>query len=135
MEIEMTWHYRTILFEFTKDSILGEKYLDDEEMEKALNQLGAESWELVNVTLLQDGVLAFLKKPGERETAGEEPEEAAPAEHLPPIMKIRSIAAVPEVSAREEVQDEYQPIRGPGRERRPGRENSEPDFIGGIKIS
>ena len=57
----MAWQYRTILFEFTKDGLLGDKYVDDEEVEKTLNELGAQGWELVNVVLLQDGLLAFLK--------------------------------------------------------------------------
>ncbi len=57
----MLWKYRTILFEFTKDGLLGDRYVDDEEMERSLNELGALGWELVNVTLLQDGLLAILK--------------------------------------------------------------------------
>jgi hypothetical protein len=57
----MLWKYRTILFEFTKDGLLGDHYVDDEEMEKSLNEMGALGWELVNVTLLQDGLLAILK--------------------------------------------------------------------------
>lgn len=59
----MVWQYRTILFEFTKDGLLGDRYVDDEEMEKTLNQMGQDSWELVDVSLLQDGLLAFLKRP------------------------------------------------------------------------
>ena len=43
----MLWQYRTILFEFTKDGLLGDKYVDDEEMENTLNQLGGQAWELV----------------------------------------------------------------------------------------
>ena len=57
----MLWKYRTILFEFTKDGLLGDRYVDDEELERSLNELGALGWELVNVTLLQDGLLAILK--------------------------------------------------------------------------
>ena len=45
----MLWKYRTILFEFTKDGLLGDRYVDDEEMERSLNELGALGWELVNV--------------------------------------------------------------------------------------
>ena len=59
----MLWKYRTILFELTKDGLLGDRYVDDEEMEKTLNEMGALGWELVNVTLLQDGLLAILKRP------------------------------------------------------------------------
>ena len=82
----MLWQYRTILFEFTKDGLLGDKYVDDEEMEKTLNQLGGQSWELVDVTLLQDGVLAFLKRPAGEEMVVEEVVEAGvsreDAEHV-----------------------------------------------------
>lgn len=131
----MMWQYRTILFELSKDSLLGDKYVDDEDVEKTLNQLGGESWELVNVTLLQDGVLAFLKRPTERVVVVEEPVGAAPVEHLPPIIKSRSVAAVPKVNTVEQVQEEYQPLRGRERDRRPAMENNEPDFVGGIKIS
>src|SRR5665647_2823709 len=59
----MLWQYRTNLFEFTKDGLLGDKYVDDEEMEKTLNELGGQEWELVSVSLLQDGLLVFLKRP------------------------------------------------------------------------
>ena len=64
----MLWKYRTILFEFTKDGLLGDRYVDDEEMERSLNELGALGWELVNVTLLQDGLLAILKHAAAAET-------------------------------------------------------------------
>lgn len=66
----MVWQYRTILFEFTKDGLLGDRYVDDEEMEKTLNQMGRDSWELVGVSLLQDGLLTFLKRPADEETVG-----------------------------------------------------------------
>lgn len=57
----MRWQYRTIMFEFAKDGLLGDRYVDDEEMEKTLNSMGKEGWELVDVALLKDGILAFLK--------------------------------------------------------------------------
>ncbi len=60
----MTYRYRTIVFEFAKDGILGERYIDDEEMEKTLNSQGRLGWELVSVVMIQDGVLAVLKRPG-----------------------------------------------------------------------
>lgn len=69
----MLWQYQTILFELTKDGLLGDKYVDDEEIEKALNQLGSQGWELVNVTLLKDGVLVFLKRPVRQEQVVEQP--------------------------------------------------------------
>lgn len=138
----MLWQYRTILFEFTKDGLLGDKYVDDEEMEKTLNQLGGKAWELVNVTLLQDGVLAFLKKPVQQEMVIEEPVAAAPAVSSPPIIKPCPAVAAPQVSTVEpayepEPEPEFEPesIRAFERQRKTVGRNDEPDFIGGIKIS
>ena len=59
----MIWEYKTVLFEFSKDGLLSDRYVDDEEMERLLNQLGQQGWDLVSVSLLQDGLLAFLKRP------------------------------------------------------------------------
>ena len=100
----MLWQYRTILFEFTKDGLLGDRYVDDEEMEKTLNEMGALGWELVNVTLLQDGLLAFLKR---ATGAGPAPGiEARPAA-VP--------AATREVAQEPAEQVDGQPLfRGPG---------------------
>ena len=134
----MVWQYRTILFEFTKDGLLGDKYVDDEEMEKTLNQLGGKAWELVNVTLLQDGVLAFLKKPARQEMVIEEPVATAPAVSSPPIIKPRPALAAPQVSTVEpayEPEPEPESIRAFERQRKTVARNDEPDFIGGIKIS
>ena len=58
----MQWQYRTLLFEFQKDGLLGDKYIDDEEVEELLNEQGARGWELVNVALIQEGLLAFFKR-------------------------------------------------------------------------
>jgi len=131
----MLWQYRTILFEFTKDGLLGDKYVDDEDMEKTLNQLGGQSWELVDVTLLQDGVLAFLKRPAGEEMMVEEVVEAQPAAPPTPIIKPRSVAAVPKVIEVEQIQKEDEPLRGLERQRKPTLHNDDSDFIGGIKIS
>lgn len=131
----MLWQYRTILFEFTKDGLLGDKYVDDEEMEKTLNQLGGQSWELVDVTLLQDGVLAFLKRPAGEEMVVEEVVEAVPAAPPPPIIKQRSVAAAMKVMAVEQIQEEDEPSRSLERQRKPTMHNDDSDFIGGIKIS
>jgi hypothetical protein len=87
-------------------------------------------------------VLAFLKKPTERDVVVEEAVGAAPAEHLPPIIKSRSVAAVPKVSAIEPAYDpepepecEPESIRAFERQRKTVGRNDEPDFVGGIKIS
>ena len=59
----MKWHYRTILFEFQKDGLLGDRYIDDDEMENVLNEQGGKGWELVSVTPVQEGLLSFFKRP------------------------------------------------------------------------
>lgn len=58
----MQWQYRTILFEFQKDGLLGDKYVDDEEVERVLNEQGEQRWELVSVTAVQEGLLTFFKR-------------------------------------------------------------------------
>ncbi|MCL2791052.1 MAG: DUF4177 domain-containing protein [Desulfobulbus sp.] len=138
------WQYRTILFEFTKDGLLGDKYVDDEEMEKTLNQVGAQGWELINVALLQDGVLAFLKKPVPQERVVEEPAVAASQlpTSAPPIVRSRYAAAAPRMPEVAPVPEplpvpeiEMEPIRPAERPRKIGTRGDDSDFIGGIRIS
>ncbi|PIE58410.1 MAG: hypothetical protein CSA33_03035 [Desulfobulbus propionicus] len=62
----MIWQYRTIVFEFVKDGLLGDRYIDDEEMETTLNEQGLSGWELVDVVMIQEGVLAVLKRAQEK---------------------------------------------------------------------
>lgn len=148
----MVWQYRTILFEFTKDGLLGDKYVDDEEMEKTLNQLGGKGWELVNVTLLQDGVLAFLKKPAQQERTVEEPVVTAkPApDPVAPVMRSRVATAPPRISVPEPVfepqlEPQLEPPPEPAFEpppspalhapRRTTVTDDVPDSIGSIRIS
>ena len=49
----MIWEYKPLYFELATDTA---------NMAAQLNQLGQAGWELVNVALVQDGLLAFLKK-------------------------------------------------------------------------
>lgn len=137
----MLWQYRTMLFEFTKDGLLGDKYVDDEEMEKTLNQMGSQGWELVSVTLLQDGVLTFLKKPVGQERLVAEPIVAA---EPPPQPVIRSRQAVapprtafvePGFSPEPPEVPPMEPIRVAERQRKPAAQNDEPDFLSSIRIS
>jgi hypothetical protein len=132
----MQWQYRTLLFEFTKDGLLGDKYVDDEEMEKTLNEMGRQGWELVNVALLQDGLLTFLKLPldtGERvvqpSTIGmdlaEKPSAREPVAAEPPPQR----RAVPE----EEDDWDFGEERHP--QPQPAGKKQEDDFIGGIRIA
>lgn len=73
----MLWQYRTIIFEFAKDGLLGEKYINDEEMENTLNEQGLMGWEVVSVVMVQEGVLAVLKRPVSQ--AAEQPDRNAEA--------------------------------------------------------
>jgi hypothetical protein len=148
----MQWQYKTILFEFRKDSLLGDKYVDDEDMEKTLNQLGGQGWELVDITLLQDGVLAFLKKPLQEErTRSEAPRVAAKpsAFHPNPVQPpathtMKSMGIVePEPVAEEEEEEivvsprlhDIEPQRPGAPQRKASVRNDDSDFIGGIRIS
>ena len=63
----MRWQYRTIVFEFQKDGLLGDRFIDDEGVEKTLNEQGREGWELVSATMIQDGLLTLLKRPEEEQ--------------------------------------------------------------------
>lgn len=154
----MLWKYRTILFELTKDGLLGDRYVDDEEMEKTLNEMGALGWELVNVTLLQDGLLAILKRPvgadtvavgpAVRAAAVAEPVDEAMAEPdeeveeaplmVTPFLRERPRPTPPAfrqpVSAMED-EDELPPLRGLEQQRQAGRERRQPDFFDDIRIS
>jgi len=157
----MLWQYRTILFEFTKDGLLGDKYVDDEEMEKVLNQLGGREWELVSVSLLQDGLLAFLKRPAlaeEEQVIAPPPSRPAervapPVVHPRPSMFCRTPAPVPvepeepeEVEEVEEVEELAEPERSErmaepelidifDRPRKSDQQRRGSDFVGDIKIS
>lgn len=151
----MIWEYKTVLFEFSKDGLLSDRYVDDEEMENNLNQLGQQGWDLVNVSLLQDGLLAFMKRPSgeapllaelspKEETVPEIPRPAAappvsrtpatqPPLH-PPFRTGRSPRSPISVDhLRERVRQQEEPEQEPRQQREvPARDN---DRIGGIRIS
>ncbi len=122
------WQYRTILFEFQKDSLLGDKYIDDEELETTLNEQGESGWELVAVTPVREGILSFFKKMNE---------QAGPRVQLPakddgnqaPAAEIQ-----PEVTAEQLQREEKEHIRHLEQERRGGKLRQEQDLIGEIKI-
>ncbi len=139
----MAWQYRTILFEFTKDGLLGDKYVDDEEVEKTLNELGAQGWELVNVVLLQDGLLAFLKMGfGARarlmrgEPEADEAEEADEEQAMaPPIRQSHKITERRPIGAGEIQAEEREHLFNPGRQRQDALNKQEPDYFDDIRIS
>lgn len=149
----MLWQYRTVLFEFTKDGLLGDRYVDDEEMEKTLNELGRKSWELVNVSLLQDGLLAFLKRALEEEgpqrTAAQRHEEQRPvinkAQPVEPAIAVNPPPPpienrTPQMGRQPLFHDplpveEPAPRRSFERPLRSRKESDDNDFVGGIRIS
>jgi hypothetical protein len=65
MNMEQTgqWQYKTIFFEFHKDGLLGDKYIDDEQVENILNEEGSVGWELITVSMVPEGMIAFCKRP------------------------------------------------------------------------
>ena len=121
----MYWQYRTILFEFQKDGLLGDKYVDDEEVEKILNEQGEQGWELVTVTAVQEGLLTFFKRV--RSQSREQSinrEEQPPAAAKPPV-PLRPASFPSPASGRE----------APGEEQRPMAPKQKSNRIGEIKIS
>lgn len=127
----MQWQYRTILFEFQKDGLLGDKYIDDEEVETLLNEQGAGGWELVNVTMIQEGLLAFCKRaviPTRSEVRLEET--------VRPVVTNSQMADSEEpVSAEELQQQEREHIQRLEEQRRQTMSAIEKDTVGEIKIS
>ena len=127
----MQWQYRTILFEFQKDGLLGDKYIDDEEVETLLNEQGARGWELVNVTMIQEGLLAFCKRasiPARRELQQEEIQ-------LPVVEKESMAEPEESVSAEALQQQEREHIQRLEAQRRETMSALEKDTVGEIKIS
>ena len=131
----MLWQYRTNLFEFTKDGLLGDKYVDDEEMEKTLNELGQKGWELVSVSLLQDGLLVFLKRPAQEEATEEQPQVAEPVATTPLVSSRSGFFSRNTVIAEQDEAEEPAPVRNLDRQRQSTVQKDEADFVGDIKIS
>jgi len=127
----MQWQYRTILFEFQKDGLLGDKFIDDEEVETLLNEQGARGWELVNVTMIQEGLLAFCKRAAitaEREVCQEEVPR-------PVVTEIQMGEPGEPVSAEALQQQEREHIQRLEEQRRETMSALEKDTVGEIKIS
>ena len=58
----MRQQYRTIIIEFQKDGLLGEKYIDEQEVEAVLNEEAVQDWELVTATMVPEGLMLFCKR-------------------------------------------------------------------------
>lgn len=125
----MYWEYQTILFEFRKDGLLGDKYIDDADVENTLNEQGKLGWELVNVTPVQDGLLSFLKK---------EIRPAAKQLKAEPRERPLTEKAIQEEKGKNrdfiQVQD-GELVPGPGKKKPSAGVRGESDLIGGIRIS
>lgn len=127
----MQWQYRTILFEFQKDGLLGDKYIDDEEVETLLNEQGARGWELVNVTMIQEGLLAFCKR-----AAITTQSEVQQEDIQRPVATRRQMVDPEEpVSAEALQQQEREHIQRLEVQRRETMSAIEKDTVGEIKIS
>lgn len=126
----MNWQYRTILFEFQKDGLLGDKYIDDDEVEEVLNQQGATGWELVGVSPVQEGLLSFFKRPIPTQASRPAPPKPAkPAEEAAPK------AAPPAGAPQQKPLPAAKPAPAAGERREPEKPLSKPGGVGSIKIS
>ena len=123
------WQYRTILFELQKDGLLGDKYIDDEEVEALLNELGARGWELVNVTMIQEGLFAFCKRQVAEAAMVIQQEEV----RQPAVANVETVDPEP-VSAETLQQHEREHIQRLDIKRRETMSGLDKDVIGEIKI-
>ena len=59
----MRWSYKTEHFSLKKEGLLGSGFLDEAEIEMALNEFGKAGWELVSFMEVSDGMIAIFKQP------------------------------------------------------------------------
>jgi hypothetical protein len=121
------WQYRTILFEFQKDGILGDKYIDDDEMEDVLNEHGQKGWELVSVTPVQEGLLSFFKREIQQVRR---PVAARPGEPVETRVQERTQSGA--VSQKPLPRPKTVPAAV---QNKVDKSNLKPDVVGGTKIS
>ena len=129
---DMRWQYRTVIFEFQKDGLLGDRFIDDEEVENTLNEQGRAGWELVSATMVQDGLLTLLKRPdrgGELQVNSEVAEPATAAESAVRAEEEKAF------SAEEIRQQEREHIKALEQQRRQAMAEQEQFMVGEIKIS
>ncbi len=129
----MQWQYRTLLFEFQKDGLLGDKYIDDEAVEELLNKQGARGWELVNVAMIQEGLLAFCKRAVDSDVS-QQHQHVAPPQDAMPVSATSQDEPEP-VSMAMLQQEEREHIEQLEITRRKTMEKISSDSVGGIKIS
>ncbi|MDJ0621388.1 MAG: DUF4177 domain-containing protein [Desulfocapsaceae bacterium] len=87
----MRWCYKTVHFPMKKEGFLGSAFLDEAEVEQALNEYGQSGWELTSIIETQDGVIAFFKQPlgtpNFKNEGFREPEEVEPSSFANEIVK------------------------------------------------
>ncbi len=127
----VAWQYRTIVFEFAKDGLLGERYIDDEEMEKTLNSQGLHGWELVSAVMIQDGVLAVLKRPGQKDDRDVTIQAVIePSEEQVVYDEEQAVFSAEQIK-----KEEIEHIRTLEKKRQDTMQQGEHDQVGDIKIS
>ncbi|MBM9513136.1 hypothetical protein [Desulfogranum marinum] len=128
----MMWQYRTIVFEFAKDGLLGERYIDDEEMEHTLNEQGSMGWELVSAVMVQDGVLAVLKRAGTKVAAQKSHTTAVQEPH-----EVGTISAVQQqaITTEQVREQELEHLQSLGERQDKQSEEQGYNHVGDIKIS
>ncbi len=132
----MRWQYRTIIFEFQKDGLLGDRFIDDEEMEKTLNEQGRAGWELISATMVQDGLLTLFKRPDRHPGLVAEPEEASLAVEIGAETGVATGADDRETFSAEDIrQQEREHIRTLEQQRQKAMEEQEQFMVGDIKIN
>lgn len=128
----MRWQYRTVIFEFQKDGLLGDRFIDDEEMEKTLNEQGRAGWELVSATMVQDGLLTLFKRPESYRGLDSEVEQASRAVDFASEAEAEGQEAFSAEDIRHQEQEHIKTLE---RQRRQAMEEQERFMVGDIKIS
>lgn len=127
----MRWQYRTVVFEFQKDGLLGNRFIDDEEVENTLNEQGRAGWELVSATMVQDGLLTLFKRPDRQNSEQRAAEDmvTAPAEGQKPRLTEEEALSVEEL---QELEREH--IKALENRRKQVMEEEQSFMVGDIKI-
>ncbi len=100
----MRWGYKLIHYPLKKEGLLGDAFLDEEEVEQSLNQYGKSGWELVNVVETVEGLTAVFKQPL---TAGE---DFFPAAFETPVPRKKITQPSPSFRQEEPEESGQQPV-------------------------
>ncbi len=129
----MRWQYRTIVFEFQKDGLLGDRFIDDEGVETTLNEQGRAGWELVSATMIQDGLLTLLKRPEQGQETEVEVVRGEGSEYAPSVVSsaLTGQEAQTSVSLQQQEREHIQALE---RQRKQTMEQQERCLVGEIRI-